>query len=429
MLNRLSLLVRNTAGAEYNVSLRFFRRLGEIAAYLLLAAFIPAVIRHQVDGVGFVLGSSGTNSIALASLASIVVVLLSWKFASHKKVGRFSTPAIAVGVAYGAVFVAIILFRIEYARFQLFASIAVSFLLAYSIHHLRHARQTGTFGFIPAGRAADAESLTGYNWLRVEAPALPGTKLDGLVADLDHKFDDTWNAMIAKATLAGIPVYHYQDLAEQTTGMVRVNALSERSFRTLDPDNHYVSIKYAGDALCALIALPLLSPLLFAIWIWIRLDSPGPGLFTQDRVGASGRIFTIYKFRTMNADGRADIATTDGDPRITRAGAILRKYRIDELPQIINILRGEMSWIGPRPESVSLAEVYQREVPLYAYRHMLRPGLSGWAQIHQGNTGTVDAARVKLSYDFYYIKHVSLWLDMAIAIKTLQIVITGQGSK
>ena len=95
----------------------------------------------------------------------------------------------------------------------------------------------------------------------------------------------------------------------------------------------------------------------------------------------------------------------------------LRQYRIDELPQIINILRGEMSWIGPRPEAVSLAEWYEREVPFYVYRHVVRPGISGWAQVHQGNVGAVDAAQLKLEYDFFYIKNFSFWLDIVIVLK------------
>jgi lipopolysaccharide/colanic/teichoic acid biosynthesis glycosyltransferase len=117
------------------------------------------------------------------------------------------------------------------------------------------------------------------------------------------------------------------------------------------------------------------------------------------------------------------------DKRITRVGRVLRDYRLDELPQIINILRGEMSWIGPRPEAVALAEWYEREVPFYVYRHIVRPGLSGWAQVHQGNVAAVDAARLKLEYDFFYIKHYSFWLDVVIVVKTLRTIFTRFGSR
>ena len=121
--------------------------------------------------------------------------------------------------------------------------------------------------------------------------------------------------------------------------------------------------------------------------------------------------------------------TVDHDPRITRIGRLIRKYRIDELPQIFNILRGEMSWIGPRPEAVDLAEWYERDIPFYAYRHAVRPGITGWAQTNQGNVAEIDAATAKLHYDFYYIKHFSPSLDLLIALKTIKTILTGFGSR
>jgi lipopolysaccharide/colanic/teichoic acid biosynthesis glycosyltransferase len=130
------------------------------------------------------------------------------------------------------------------------------------------------------------------------------------------------------------------------------------------------------------------------------------------------------KLRTMTHKHGGGDYTLKDDERITRSGGFLRHYRIDELPQIVNILRGEMSWIGPRPEAVSLAEWYEREVPFYIYRHIVRPGISGWAQVHQGNVGAVDAARVKLEYDFYYIKHFSFWPAAVIVMKTVRALVT-----
>jgi lipopolysaccharide/colanic/teichoic acid biosynthesis glycosyltransferase len=121
--------------------------------------------------------------------------------------------------------------------------------------------------------------------------------------------------------------------------------------------------------------------------------------------------------------------TEDDDPRITRVGRFIRKYRIDELPQIWNIIRGDMSWIGPRPEAISLAEWYAKDIPFYIYRHAVRPGISGWAQVNQGNVAKLDAAAVKLQYDFFYIKNFSPWLDILIFVKTIRTILTGFGSK
>jgi len=121
--------------------------------------------------------------------------------------------------------------------------------------------------------------------------------------------------------------------------------------------------------------------------------------------------------------------TRDGDDRITRVGRFLRKTRLDELPQAWNILKGEMSWIGPRPEASELANWYEDQIPFYAYRHIVRPGITGWAQVNQGHVADVDEVRAKLRFDFYYIKNLSLWLDLLIALKTIRVVLGGIGAK
>jgi lipopolysaccharide/colanic/teichoic acid biosynthesis glycosyltransferase len=121
--------------------------------------------------------------------------------------------------------------------------------------------------------------------------------------------------------------------------------------------------------------------------------------------------------------------TGDGDERITRVGRILRKFRLDELPQIFNIMKGEMSWIGPRPEAEVLSRWYQSEIPFYRYRHVVKPGISGWAQVNQGHVADVEQVHRKLQYDFYYIKYFSPWLDLLILLRTIKTILTGFGSR
>jgi lipopolysaccharide/colanic/teichoic acid biosynthesis glycosyltransferase len=146
-------------------------------------------------------------------------------------------------------------------------------------------------------------------------------------------------------------------------------------------------------------------------------------------MGFRGQSFTMFKLRTMtNGCGGAAFTEAD-DPRVTHVGRVLRRYRIDELPQIFNVLLGQMSWIGPRPESIELAEWYEGEVPFYSYRHIVRPGITGWAQTLQGNVAEVSAATEKLRFDFYYIKYFSPWLDVLIAARTIRAVLTGFGSR
>jgi lipopolysaccharide/colanic/teichoic acid biosynthesis glycosyltransferase len=132
---------------------------------------------------------------------------------------------------------------------------------------------------------------------------------------------------------------------------------------------------------------------------------------------------------TAIEDGLRAAITDDGDKRVTRVGRILRKFRVDELPQIFNILKFEMSWIGPRPEAEVLSRWYQREIPFYRYRHVVKPGISGWAQVNQGHVADVEQVHRKLQYDFYYIKYFSPWLDLLILVRTIKTIITGFGSR
>jgi lipopolysaccharide/colanic/teichoic acid biosynthesis glycosyltransferase len=167
--------------------------------------------------------------------------------------------------------------------------------------------------------------------------------------------------------------------------------------------------------------------------IAIRLDSKGPVLFRQKRVGHAGKSITVYKFRTMRPieiEDELDAAITkDGDDRVTRVGHWLRMLRLDELPQIFNILKWQMSWIGPRPEAEVLSVWYTSELPFYRYRHVVKPGISGWAQVNQGHVAEVDEVHRKLQYDFYYIKYFSPWLDLLILFRTIKTMLTGSGAK
>jgi lipopolysaccharide/colanic/teichoic acid biosynthesis glycosyltransferase len=179
--------------------------------------------------------------------------------------------------------------------------------------------------------------------------------------------------------------------------------------------------------------LPVALPVMAVIALAIRIESRGPVLFRQTRVGHAGRRITVYKFRTMRPmeleDARSAAMTKDEDDRITEVGKVLRTLRVDELPQIFNILKWEMSWIGPRPEAEVLSVWYTSEIPFYRYRHVVKPGISGWAQVNQGHVAEVDEVHRKLQYDFYYIKYFSPWLDILILFKTIKTMLTGFGSR
>jgi exopolysaccharide biosynthesis polyprenyl glycosylphosphotransferase len=166
--------------------------------------------------------------------------------------------------------------------------------------------------------------------------------------------------------------------------------------------------------------------------IAIKLDSPGPMLYVQERVGENGRVFKIYKFRSMRTDAEqagTPIWARDQDDRITRVGRFIRKTRLDELPQLWNIMRGDMSFVGPRPERPFFVEQLAKEIPFYLQRHAVKPGLSGWAQVKYQYGSTVEDAMEKLRYDLYYIKHLSIVFDLTIVLDTVKVILFGKGAK
>lgn len=266
------------------------------------------------------------------------------------------------------------------------------------------------------------------DWHVMREPRLP----DGVSAiayDPHVQLSMRWSSFITKMVLRGVPVYHLSHIEEGLTGKVRFNHDSENEFGALLPSLFYIRIKRVVDLSIGLITLPAVLLILGIAALLIRLESPGPALFRQIRMGHRGRAFVCLKLRTMRQDMAGPAFTVDKDPRITRLGSYLRKWRIDELPQVMNVIWGEMSWIGPRPEALSLARRYARHVPFYGYRHAVRPGITGWAAVHQGNVNDVAAAQEKLEFDFYYIRYFSFWLDVLIVLKTIRTILTGFGSK
>ncbi len=190
----------------------------------------------------------------------------------------------------------------------------------------------------------------------------------------------------------------------------------------------YKRPRKVADFVLALIGLLLASPIMLITAIAIKLDSVGPVFYVQERVGLHNRIFRIIKFRSMfiNAEEGGPAWAGEADPRISRVGRIIRKLRIDELPQFINVLRGEMSLIGPRPERAVFVELFERDIPYYSQRHLVKPGLTGWAQVRYPYGASFEDAVEKLQYDLYYIKNQSPLLDAIILFETARIVFFGR---
>lgn len=192
------------------------------------------------------------------------------------------------------------------------------------------------------------------------------------------------------------------------------------------------AVKRALDLIVATALLTLTSPLMLLFTILIKLESRGPVLYRQERVGLHGRPFTLYKFRSMRQDAEAAGVpqwAAIGDPRVTRIGRFIRYTRIDELPQLVNVLRGEMSVVGPRPERPYFVDQLAGRIPFYAQRHCVKPGITGWAQINAPYGASLDDARHKLRYDLYYAKNRGFFLDLWILICTVHTVLFRQGAR
>ena len=235
--------------------------------------------------------------------------------------------------------------------------------------------------------------------------------------------------------LAGIKVIDFLDFWERETRTVDLEALKPSwlfysdGFRCGPVDEF---LKRAFDIVVSSSLLIFTLPLLVATSCLIKLDSPGPILYRQTRVGLHGRVFTILKFRSMLVDAETDGGprwAAESDPRVTRVGTIMRKLRIDELAQILNVLRGDMSFVGPRPERPFFVAELARAIPYYAERHWAKPGITGWAQINFPYGASTEDARRKLTYDLYYVKNRSIFLDALILLQTARVIFWNHGAR
>lgn len=194
----------------------------------------------------------------------------------------------------------------------------------------------------------------------------------------------------------------------------------------------FLMMKRLVSSLAAFTLLLVVLPLIPFVCLAIKLDSSGPILYRQKRVGRGGITFYCFKFRTMRQDAEADTGPTwagDNDPRITRTGKFLRSSRLDEIPQLWNVFKGDMAFVGPRPERPEFVEWLTKELPYYPVRHVVRPGITGWAQVRYKYGNTVEDAKEKLQYDLYYIKNASIGLDFLIMFQTVKIVLLGRGAQ
>lgn len=339
------------------------------------------------------------------------------------------TLAITGGV-YAVVFGLVLLTRLDYARGVLFGGFLLTIVSQVVAFYINRRFRRLKLAVVPVGDYESLPSTESTRWAPLDAPNLDNRRFDGLVADLDAEMPEEWARFIAHVSVERVPVFNLHHVLENISGKVSLSHLTTNDMGSLQPPAYYEEIRRILEIAVILLFTPILLPLLAVIGILVKLDSPGPMLFSQERVGRGNRTFRIYKFRSMRqiADAKARFADEDAH-RITRFGHFIRKMRLDELPQLWNVLKGEMSLIGPRPEQPDFVRQFEEDVPFYTYRHMVRPGITGWAQVQQGYAADVESTRSKVEHDFFYIRHFSPSLDLLIILKTIKTVLTGFGAK
>ncbi|MEL6460609.1 MAG: sugar transferase [Cyanobacteria bacterium J06621_15] len=271
------------------------------------------------------------------------------------------------------------------------------------------------------GTIADLPNLSSQSWT-------------GVLLGSQVKLSDSLVQQLMSIRLQGIPVYRLPDIYENLWYKLPSSLLQDTWFTfstgfNLMSGGFNARVKRVFDMIASALLMLILSPLMLLVGLLIKLDSRGPIFYSQERTGLNGIPFKVHKFRSMyqDAEKRGAQWAQERDPRITRVGYWLRLMRIDELPQVWNVVKGEMSLIGPRPERPQFDAQLKEAIPYYDIRYLVKPGITGWAQVLYPYGASIEDAYEKLSYDIYYIKNYSIWLDIAIFFKTIRVVLLGKG--
>ncbi|WP_158521458.1 exopolysaccharide biosynthesis polyprenyl glycosylphosphotransferase [Kushneria konosiri] len=396
---------------------------------LVLVAGLPAL--WQWGWSTWKLEENEVNITLLASAAAYMVAFRAVKELSHYPgTSAFSYVIPSATVVYLGVTALLVGLEIPFAPWQLLFSYLTALAFGCTGYRLAHRYRRRKMAIVPVGNVSrwfDRRDID-QRWLK--SPDLENTRVDGVIVDLSSDLSTDWQRFLADCTIKRIPVHDARRFSEARLGRIGLDQIHANRYSSLMPKTSYELFKRVADIFAALMLMPVALPLMGIAAIMIKRDDPGPVLFRQRRSGFQGEEFDVYKMRSMYVNPDDVRPTQEGDdPRITKVGKYLRKYRIDELPQLFNVLKGDMSLIGPRPETPSLTEAYERDIPFFRYRHVVRPGISGWAQVEQGYASEVEGSRLKLEYDFYYIRNFSFWMDLLVVIRTIRTIFTGSGAR
>ena len=368
----------------------------------------------------------------------------SWvsRMAWRNTVPRPSYGRAAGIVAFAAAFTAvgIVLTRVYWSR-QLFALTIVLWFL-FAVAHRAYQRRrpwteqmvlvTGERQLVDDLRAAPHADVVAVLNPSGDAPGEPVADDVTLGIDFRSAMTESMARYLSSASVAGSRIRLLSSIYEEHTGRIPMVHLAE-GWELTQPVRRsgYAPIKRFIDLFFTVLLAPIWLAFGLVVWLVVKIDSRGPAIYKQERVGRNEHPFTLYKFRTMINDAERDgprFAAVN-DTRITRAGRFLRKSRFDEIPQLWNVIRGDLSLVGPRPERPVFVEQFEQTIPFYASRHLIRPGVTGWAQVNYGYADDEAETVEKLTYDLFYVKHSTIWLDIHILGMSVWTVITGAGAR
>jgi exopolysaccharide biosynthesis polyprenyl glycosylphosphotransferase len=318
-----------------------------------------------------------------------------------------------------------------YSRSLVLSELIFSVVLILVFFWLRTKLFPITIGVVCDGSQTFIPKDTRIRWVPLKIDSDLNPNIDAITTNLSSPISEEVTRYITHIVRNGIKIYDSRHLEAMLSGKFELDSVSPQDFDAFPNPTIYIPLKRLFDILFTVLVSPLLVAITVIVSLAIRLDTPGPILFRQKRVGFHGKTFWLYKFRSMRHDD-SEIRTRfagKSDDRVTRVGRLIRRTRIDEIPQFWNVFRGEMSIIGPRPEQHGFVAQFSESIPYYSFRHAVRPGITGWAQVTHGYAADENQTRVKLAYDFFYIRNFSFWLDINIFVKTFYILLLGKGAR
>lgn len=401
----------------------------------LVGIFVAVfVMQWRVDDIQDV---TKANAFSITLVATSLLVWLIGYISQRELPGRFDgrfytliTPLVAASMAL----VVLASMRMFYSGTSLLIFVVV-WTVWMGLGRYIHTRKAPVLQLLCPTGSGIVEDLNDLKHVKVTQLQNPPRTLqdwDAVIVDPRLNYNQEWVNWLTHASLVGVPTISAPLVVEKLSGMIPTNMLegawADEVFKVYTPYRHF---KRFFDVAAVLLSLPILLPTALMVALVVWADGGRPILFKQWRIGKEGKPFLIWKFRTMRRDSEragAQFATKD-DARITRTGMFLRKYRLDELPQFWNVLKGDMSIIGPRPEQDKFAREFAQTIPLYSLRHSVLPGITGWAQVRHGYAANVDETHQKLRHDLYYVKNLSLLLDLEVVVLTIRTIFTGFGSR